>query len=150
MIITIDGPPIPLKRHRTHKGITYDPQAAIKEGVYWEICSLIGKQQESDVSVIPMFADSYIYKYHKGAFEMELTFFMPIPKSLSQKRKKTLVDQYHHKKPDIDNLVKFYLDACRVALYIDDSQVAKLITQKTYSTHPRTEIRIDRIIPQTE
>ena len=48
------------------------------------------------------------------------------------------------KKPDIDNLIKFVLDALQGqnAYFVDDSQVVRILAEKIYSDNPRTEIMI--------
>ena len=46
------------------------------------------------------------------------------------------------KKPDIDNLIKFVLDALQgqEGYIVDDSQVVRIYAEKLYSDKPRTEI----------
>ena len=48
------------------------------------------------------------------------------------------------KKPDIDNLIKFALDALqgKEGYIVDDSQVVRIYAEKLYSDDPRTEIMI--------
>ena len=48
------------------------------------------------------------------------------------------------KKPDIDNLIKFVLDALQGqdGYFVDDSQVIRLYAEKIYSDKPRTEIML--------
>lgn len=69
---------------------------------------------------------------------------MPIPKSLSKKKKALLTGQpcTSHKLGDLDNLAKNCMDAANGVLYKDDSQVYELHTYKVYSGRPRTEITI--------
>lgn len=72
----------------------------------------------------------------------KLTAFMPIPKSLSLKKSKELIGQYHTKKPDIDNIYKFVSDLLNGIMYEDDSQISKIICEKVYDLNPRVEIEI--------
>ena len=46
------------------------------------------------------------------------------------------------KKPDIDNLIKYVLDALQGinGYIVDDSQVIRIYAEKSYSDKPRTEI----------
>ena len=67
---------------------------------------------------------------------------MPIPKSLSKKKQDELSEQWHIKRPDVDNLVKGVKDALNGYVYKDDSQVSQLFTTKKYSKTPRIEISI--------
>lgn len=69
------------------------------------------------------------------AIEAKITYFLPYSKSAAQ----WPVEQ-HTKKPDLDNLLKFTLDACKDILYHDDAQILALSASKCYSTKPRTEI----------
>ena len=48
------------------------------------------------------------------------------------------------KKPDIDNMIKFVLDALQGqnGYFLDDSQVIRIFAEKIYSQDPRTEIMI--------
>lgn len=47
---------------------------------------------------------------------------------------------YHMGRPDIDNLVKFYMDCLNGILYEDDKQVVSLVATKVYNTEPCTKI----------
>ena len=50
----------------------------------------------------------------------------------------------HTKKPDIDNMIKFVLDALQGqnGYYLDDSQIIRIYAEKIYCEDPRTEIMI--------
>lgn len=80
-----------------------------------------------------------------GALELNLTFCMPIPKSISKKKR----EQLHYvttKTGDLDNLSKGCMDAMTQAgIWEDDCQVAILIASKTYSDEPRCEITIKQL-----
>jgi hypothetical protein len=49
----------------------------------------------------------------------------------------------HVKKPDVDNLIKYYLDCMNGICYLDDSQVSIAHAIKLYSPTPRTEIILE-------
>jgi Holliday junction resolvase RusA-like endonuclease len=74
--------------------------------------------------------------YYEGAIRIELTFYMPIPKSASKKNKRLMVENVikHVKKPDTDNMVKALLDSINKIAYKDDSQITQLISRKRYAT----------------
>lgn len=52
---------------------------------------------------------------------------------------------FHTSRPDIDNLVKFYMDVANGILYEDDKQVVRLEATKVYSTEPFTKIYIEEL-----
>lgn len=79
-----------------------------------------------------------------GALEVILIFAMPIPKSISKKKRLGL--HYVTKKPDTDNLIKAVLDAINyTCIWEDDSQVAHLDASKIYSDEPRCLITIREV-----
>lgn len=73
---------------------------------------------------------------------IDIECHMPIPKSLSNKKREALISTEHMKKPDIDNLCKSVLDALNGEAYIDDSLISELICRKIYSLHPKTMVKI--------
>ena len=78
------------------------------------------------------------------ALELNLIFCMPIPKSISKKKREQL--HYVTKKPDVDNLAKAVMDAInQVGIWEDDSQIAVLRVSKIYSEEPRCIITIREI-----
>lgn len=79
-----------------------------------------------------------------GALRLNLLFCMPIPKSISKKKKEKLF--YVSKRPDIDNLAKAVMDAInQVGLWEDDSQIAVLEVSKIYAEEPRCVIYIQEL-----
>ena len=75
------------------------------------------------------------------ALRVILKFGMPIPKSISKKKREQL--RYVTKKPDVDNLAKAVLDAINnVGLWEDDSQIAELEVSKVYEEEPGCLITI--------
>ncbi len=125
--VTIPGRPIPLKRPRLSKKKVYDAQVEIKERIHWEIFSQLE-------------APNY-FAHFKGPITLIMEFHMPIPK-YTKRIRKALEDQPHSKRPDIDNLIKFYCDVCTALLYRDDSQVYNITATKIYSEKPKTVITI--------
>tara|TARA_R110002020_G_scaffold204521_7_gene408628 strand:+ start:133 stop:609 length:477 start_codon:yes stop_codon:yes gene_type:complete len=135
---SIPGVPIPQKRHRhTTAGKfvrTYDPSKEDKE-IFFSQCI-----EQTDMkyyhSVYPL--------SHMGYISVSIFFCMPIPKSTSKKKTLELLDfvTYHTKRPDIDNLIKFVLDALSGQFWKDDSLVAQIDAHKIYAMNPRTDIQI--------
>jgi Holliday junction resolvase RusA-like endonuclease len=61
---------------------------------------------------------------------------VPIPQSYPKKRFKACLEGLERpcKKPDIDNIIKAYLDAMNGIVYDDDTQVVSLHSTKVYGT----------------
>jgi len=79
-----------------------------------------------------------------GALELKLMFYLPIPKSLSKKKRGMLM--YVSKRPDVDNLAKAVMDAINnVGIWEDDSQISVLRVSKIYSDEPRCIITINQL-----
>lgn len=122
----IDLFPIPWKRAGQNERHFYDRQTHEKTAVGIHLVS----QHGSD----PVFC---------GPLHMDLTFYMPLPKSLC-KRKKTV---WHHTTPDLDNLEKFLLDTITKTgvIWRDDRLVSSMSVKKIYDKHPRTHIVIKEL-----
>lgn len=74
---------------------------------------------------------------------------MPIPKSMP-KKERALAEQgnfKHVKKPDVDNLIKLYLDVLSGLAFEDDNCVSLGYAIKAYSVIPRTDIYIEETQP---
>jgi len=68
---------------------------------------------------------------------------MKMPKSSKVKTNKMLNNEIKNtKRPDLDNIIKFFLDSMNGLVFTDDSLIWKLKAQKVYSLDPRTEIII--------
>lgn len=82
----------------------------------------------------------------KGPIALTVRFYMPIPASLSKKKQDELKMKEHVKKPDLDNLVKTVCDALNGYVWHDDSEIAWILTTKTYPDEvgkERTVVRIE-------
>jgi Holliday junction resolvase RusA-like endonuclease len=119
------GQPRPKAFSRGGRASVYDPSTA--EG--WK-------------SQVAMAAKEYLpEKPLTGPLRMELYFYFPRPKGhfRTGKRANELRDNapvFHVSKPDSDNLAKAVMDAMtQLGFWMDDSQVARLLIQKEYSTH---------------
>lgn len=127
-MIIIPGPPIPNKRSRSSRKTNkhYNPQK--REQLY--IGCLIKKQFNSEPLLLPC--------------ALDITFFMPIPKSFTKKQRDMIKKGklLHKKKPDIDNMEILILNCMTGVVYKDDAQVYKVNKEKKYDENPRTEIVI--------
>ena len=135
MKITIPGEPISKARarsfHRNGRTMHYDPQNEKKNNV-----KLFFKNFVKDFPEIKN-ANSYC---------MTLIFYISYPKSLNalNKNRMSWSNFAHNKKPDIDNLIKFYLDCANEILFDDDQKIVKIDSFKIYSDQPRTEIYVKK------
>ena len=75
---------------------------------------------------------------------LRATFYVLIPKSTSQKKRKLMLEGVlkPNKTPDLDNLIKFFLDVLNEEVWRDDSQIISLWAEKKFTENPRTEIEI--------
>ena len=127
----IPGNPLPQKRHRSTfrggKPRNYDPSAQDKK----KFKAMVGE----------LGVESAL----KGDISLNVTFYMPRPKKHYRTGKYARLLKkdspfWHSTKPDIDNLVKFVMDALQGMLWSDDCKIVRLETSKIYSKKPRTEI----------
>ncbi len=130
MVITIPGKPISKHRPRfARRGkftVTYNDQEGEEGKFMW----LMKEQWKQEPSVNPI--------------TLNVIFYMPIPASTPKKILSGMrTEQIKHvKKPDLDNLLKFVKDCGNGVIWKDDSQVFRIIAEKTYSENPRTQIQI--------
>jgi Holliday junction resolvase RusA-like endonuclease len=76
-------------------------------------------------------------------FFVEMEFYITPPISLSTSQRSNLLWVGSPTvKPDIDNLVKFYLDAGNNILWSDDKKIVELKATKIYSESPQTIIKV--------
>ena len=136
ILFTVYGDPQALKRHRTFRtkkgiNINVDPSKSDKSTFLWKAIS-----------------DNKPKKPFNDALRVKLVFYMPRPKSHYRTGKnagklKESAPIFHIKKPDIDNLVKFVLDALAGVYWKDDTIISTLITRKVYANDvPKTTISI--------
>lgn len=128
MRIMIPGKPIPKHRPRfSRTGHVYSDQG----------------KDETDIALLIRTQWQYPDPY-RIPVRLDITFFMPIPKSLSKKKRQELGGTAHFKKPDTDNLLKMCLDCIVKAgnVITDDAIISQIHVIKIYSSQPRTEIDI--------
>ena len=117
---TINFEPVSLKRHRHRlKGGTYDPSK---------------KDKDDFIKVIENFPEEKMTKPLKCV----LNFYCKRPKNHYKTGKnahilKDTAPKYNINNKDLDNMVKFVLDALNDKLYTDDSLIFEISCSKMYS-----------------
>lgn len=117
---TILMEPVTLKRHRHRlKGGTYDPSKKEKDLFVKELGVLPEQKMTNPI-------------------KCKLLFFCKRPKTHYKTGKKSNelkenAPKYNTNKKDLDNMVKFILDALNDKLYLDDSLVVEIYAVKHYS-----------------
>jgi len=83
------------------------------------------------------------------AIRFTVIFHMPIPTSMSKKKKALAIQKLllPTKRPDLDNLAKIK-DALNKVFWTDDSVIAEEHLYKIYSETPKTEIKIETIFAE--
>jgi len=130
MNFTIPGHPIPKKRPRLGKYVTYDPQVNDKIKTKLLIKSQMNAQGYSIISQSPV--------------EVKMSFYTKIPKSASKRKQMDLENVFNAQANhgDADNFFKFYSDCMNGIVYDDDKQIVKMSCEKRYSSNPRVEIMV--------
>ncbi len=124
--ITIPGNPIPQARMRLAKFGVFDPNHKDKKIIR---------------SMLEEFRTGEEIEYPEVSF----IFYMPIPKSVSKRNLPVYESGFlrHDKKPDVDNLVKLYLDCLDNIILNGDQKVSLGPCLKLYHPHPRTIVFIE-------
>ena len=134
----ITGKPIAKKRPRfARRGsfvTTYSDQETEESKVMAQILSQLGK----DWTPI------------EDAVALEIIFHMPYLQGhygtgRNSHRLKPGAPYYHAAKPDLDNLLKFYLDAMNEIVFRDDNRVVRISSFKLWSKDPQTIIRVKKM-----
>jgi len=123
----IDDVPIPLRRARFTGTHCWDSQKQQK--------MIIGLALQSQLADEPLF---------EGPLDIDILFYFPISKRLSKENQLIYKDKPHIFKPDLDNLIKMYLDCSNNILFKDDCIVSTIHARKLYGI-PRTEIIITEL-----
>ena len=123
--IIIPQKPIPQARPRVTRWATYDINTDKKNWIRLQIQKQFNEKLDCPI-------------------ELEMHFFLPIPKSTSVKKKELMLEGLiaHTKKPDIDNLIILLLNCMTDIVYKDDNQVYQITSSKQYDLNPRSEVII--------
>lgn len=132
-LFEIHGAPIPQKQTRcrciANRPQLWDPGKKDKEKIQW--------QARPFAPSTPL----------KGAIEMTLVFFLPIPQGTSKKLRNAMINRVilHKRKPDFDNLAYLITNALKEIFYEDDSQIYSSHIYKFYGEDPKTVVKIREI-----
>ena len=124
--MTFNIAPVPAARPRVTRWSTYFPKRYT--------------QFKKDFSLI---LDTFDVEMAEGLLYAKLDFFMQIPNSWSNKKKKLKEGAFADNNVDVDNLVKACLDSCEGVFYKNDKQVAMIRARKFYSINARIEMELD-------
>ena len=80
----------------------------------------------------------------EGSLDVEVKAFCGMPKSVSKKKRELMEsgEMKPAKRPEPDNLAKVMLDALTGLTFKNDSQVVRLLVEKSYSDRPRVEVEV--------
>ena len=132
MKIILQGEPVPQGRmkHFRRGGFTglYDPNDKQKKVIREQISLDV---RQSYMGLVPLNHPHISFVFH-----------MPIPKSTPKKHLEVYESGFlkHEKKPDVDNLVKLYLDCLDGLCFEGDQKVTLGPCVKLYHTEPKTII----------
>lgn len=102
--------------------------------------------KEAERAALDAFEDKYpeFKTPLEGPIRLTVKFLMPVPMSLSKRKKLALYGRPHTKKPDTDNLVKAICDALNGRVFKDDSQIFSIHCEKFYTDNdPYTHVVIE-------
>lgn len=131
--LSIDGRPLTWKRPRStrHGGVMYNPSATA-QAAFADSCSI-------------QFPDAPL----EGPLRLELYFIFARPLTHFDGGGRLLPNApvFYTEIADIDNLIKFTLDAMNGTVYVDDSQVLQLYAIKRYddAIHARTTVIVETL-----
>lgn len=131
MKIVIPGIPVPQARmkHSAFGGFvkTYDPKAKQKKDIRY---LLQGQGSFDDAEFL----------------RISFLFHMPIPSGIRKKEVELYESGFrkHNKKPDVDNLIKLYLDCLDGIVIFGDQKVALGPCIKVYHREPKTIMLIQQ------
>lgn len=83
----------------------------------------------------------------EGPVSVDLYIRIGVPASTTKKLTEACIrnEKLPTKKPDIDNIIKAYLDAINGIVYKDDTQVVRLSAKKVYSLVPGVDVCVVQI-----
>jgi len=123
----IPGKPFAKQRARaTRQGRVYTP----KETVSFE----------RQVAAI---AAEYFGEPFTGPVKLTVLATFEPAKSWSKKKTQDHLGTPHTQRPDLDNIAKAIKDALNRIAWVDDSQVAEMVTRKTWGPYPKTVVAVE-------
>jgi Holliday junction resolvase RusA-like endonuclease len=86
------------------------------------------------------------FRVIRGPVKVDVVFLFPVPKSWPQYKRREMENGYIFYKttrPDLnDNLMKGLIDALTELVWLDDSQIVRVTSEKIYGTEPGIKIKI--------
>jgi Holliday junction resolvase RusA-like endonuclease len=79
------------------------------------------------------------------AIKLTLLFEFPMNKSWSKSLIKRMIHAFKKNKPDIDNLVKTFMDAANEKIWTDDALVVELHCAKRYAEVPKIKVKVEEL-----
>jgi len=146
MKIIIPGPPIAKERHRcgcrNRKPFAYDPQSKGEMArVRQYILHAWNGAFESQDQAIQLEASNLA---KAESFSLTLIFALPTNDRISNSKRNAKLWGFdaHIKRPDLDNLEKFYMDCATNVIWDDDAHVNFLSSFKIDDENPHTQMII--------
>lgn len=133
--LIVEGEPTSLKRHRT----------AVRRD---KIIQFDSQKNEKAIFRSTLYTNQNTFKEHVDKckrtkiWNIYIAFYFYRPTKYAEYTEAQLLQEYHTQKPDIDNCIKFVLDACNGMLWDDDAHVSSVSGQKCWSHTPKTVIYI--------
>lgn len=127
----LTGKPIAQKRPRFSRGRIYNPMSIEKTEVKNTLKYNIPKNG--------------LYFDSEQLLKINIIFYTPLPKQCSKAKKTALEGSFDKTRPDLDNYVKFYLDAFNEIIYEDDKNIVSLHAEKRKSKNPRVKVEVQSV-----
>ena len=105
------------------------------------------RNYESSLKEAYLLSGCEAYMQPELPLRLTMKVYCPIPKSVSKKKAKEMVDGLIRptKKPDIDNILKSVFDALNQVAFYDDTQIIEIAASRYYDYTPRIEICISEV-----
>ena len=128
--IVIHGKPHPKQRPRFGGGRAYSPKSNTENAKDIQAQFMVQRTGNEPLT---------------GALYARISYYMPKPKSKCRVNSNPF--PYADTKPDLDNMLKQTLDSLNGLMFIDDSQIVSVVTNKMWASpdDERTVITIGRI-----
>lgn len=79
------------------------------------------------------------------AIKLTLLFEFPMNKSWSKRLITKMIYAFKKNKPDLDNLVKTFMDAANKKIWTDDALIVELHCAKRYAEVPKIKVKVEEL-----
>lgn len=117
------GRPRTVRNKQSGKVITFTPDATVEAEL--KIQHLLMSWMKKKGYKPPLF-------FPDANLQVELWFYLPVPKGVEKSRTYREGRSYPNKRPDLDNYEKLVMDAAKGILYKDDGQIVSQSGHKRY------------------